>query len=300
MNVRTWMIFAALFAVLGMVSTGCILAEECDPAVEVCDSGETGSEVGMETGMETGSETGESCIPGQEGACDCGDDTWSGSATCGDDGLWSECVCGEIEYCIEGETQDCECDGDAGSALCDADGLWGECVCEEVCVADAWCNPGCYDVNIQLPTDPDCNPNVPENADKADNDTSPNNCDCDYWGFVCEAAAHCSNLPCECDNDCNYPDGMVAACNSDGHCDSWCVTNYDPDCVGNTEKNGKYCDEGGGGENLSCDQNFGQCDADFGNAQECAADPDCDGLDLPCEADDWCDTKCPAGADSDC
>ena len=129
MSIRNWMIVAALFAVLGMVSTGCILAtEDCDPEVEVCDSGEAGTEIGSETGMETGSETGEMCIAGQEGACDCGDGEYSGSATCGDDGMWSECVCGEIEYCIEGETQDCECDGDAGTALCDADGLWGECV----------------------------------------------------------------------------------------------------------------------------------------------------------------------------
>ena len=78
------------------------------------------------------------------------------------------------------------------------------------------------------------------------------------------------------------------------------MSDYDPDCMGH-EKNGKYCDEnGGGGEDLSCDQNFNNCDAEFGSTTDCGVDPDCDGFDLACEGDAWCDGKCPDGSDPDC
>jgi hypothetical protein len=30
------------------------------------------------------------------------------------------------------------------------------------------------------------------------------------------------------------------SCADDGHCDSWCITDTDPDCAGSS-KNGRYC-----------------------------------------------------------
>jgi hypothetical protein len=59
---------------------------------------------------------------------------------------------------------------------------------------------------------------------------------------VCEVMFRCSDLPCFCDPDCF--DTENAVCTADDHCDTWCPTDIDPDCVGKTkeEGNGKYCE----------------------------------------------------------
>ena len=159
------------------------------------------------------------------------------------------------------------------------------------CDQDGWCNPDCWDDAAQLPTDPDCNPNTPENSDQSSKNP---NWSCDYWGFVCEADKKCSNKSCECDPDCTHPDGLLSACNSDGHCDTWCPTDWDPDCTGQSG-NGKYC------TSASCDLDANFCDAKKGSTEACPEDPLCDGLTaFPCEGDTYCDDKCPAGADPDC
>ena len=54
---------------------------------------------------------------------------------------------------------------------------------------------------------------------------------------VCEAQFKCSNIACFCDPDCA---GGIEPCGADGHCDSWCLKDTDPDCAGD-EKNGKGC-----------------------------------------------------------
>lgn len=62
-------------------------------------------------------------------------------------------------------------------------------------------------------------------------------CDCDYNSGVCEAAYKCFEELCRCDLDCCGG----KACQSDGHCDSWCPKGEDPDCSGDP-KDGKWCE----------------------------------------------------------
>lgn len=160
------------------------------------------------------------------------------------------------------------------------------------CASDGICNFQCAD-NSGNPTDPDCNPNTPQNSNSAKKSAS---CSCDYWGFVCEASEKCSTQECSCDPDCAAPAGCTdsLACVGDGHCDTWCPTGEDIDCIGSSD-DGKYC-----GGTTSCDIKAGECNAKKGSTAECADDPDCDGFDLACEADGYCDTNCSAGADPDC
>ena len=174
------------------------------------------------------------------------------------------------------------------------------------CEADGYCNPHCVDEE-GTPTDEDCNPVTPLNSeDSSKSDT----CDCDYWGFVCEAAAKCSTHPCPCDPDCagsvghdEILVGEIAACNADEHCDSWCPTGADPDCEGH-EWDGKQCDTptpAGPSFGLSeCDYFSQICDASADGTAECADDPDCDGETSACSQDGACDIKCAEGADPDC
>ena len=180
---------------------------------------------------------------------------------------------------------------------------------EEVdCSGDGYCNFQCVDVN-GTPQDIDCNPNVPN---KAPSGQKTELCDCDYWGFVCEAATPCSMKKCDCDPDCNDPEGLMTPCGAgDFHCDTYCPEDVDPDCLNKTksEGNGKYCGGGGGGGSEEesdeggdpgCDQNPGICDAEAGTANACSGDPDCDDFTNACEGDGVCDTKCTGGADPDC
>jgi len=175
---------------------------------------------------------------------------------------------------------------------------------EEIgCEVDGFCNSICATVN-GTPTDDDCNPNVPGIATSGSQSDS---CDCDWWGFVCEAANKCDSTVCECDPDCNHPDMTMVACGIDNHCDTYCPTDLDSNCLNEPEKNGKYCGGGGGeggsgeeGGQESCDMEPDNCDAVPGTADPCPEDDYCDDFDLACEGDDWCDDKCAAGADPDC
>ncbi len=188
----------------------------------------------------------------------------------------------------------------AGDAAGGADGGAAEIGCEQ----DGYCNPNCWDAAANLATDPDCTalcqPQTDQSCSAADS-----NCACNYYNFVCEAGEKCSMTPCNCDPDCNYPgEGLTQPCAPDGRCDSWCPKGADPDCAG-SDKDGKYCGGGGnggggGGGNASCDETPGNCDAQPGTANDCASDLDCDGLDVACESDTWCDPKCPVGTDPDC
>lgn len=164
------------------------------------------------------------------------------------------------------------------------------------CGSDGFCNAICAD-DAGDPTDSDCNPTIPGNAESGDNDWS--SCECDYWGFVCEAASKCSIAACDCDPDCLHPEQTLPACNIDGHCDSWCPTDTDPDCLNDSEKNGKHCGSDDP-EVVKCDVKVDNCDASPGTADACPDDPACDDFDLPCEGDGWCDDKCVEGADPDC
>ncbi len=56
-----------------------------------------------------------------------------------------------------------------------------------------------------------------------------NDCACDYYDGVCEAAIKGALLTCECDYDC-YTGDIEEACSRDKHCDSWCPGKSDPDC----------------------------------------------------------------------
>jgi hypothetical protein len=91
-----------------------------------------------------------------------------------------------------------------------------------------------------LPTDDDCNPNVPGVGTSGDATAT---CACDFWGFVCEAKDQCSAVVCDCDPDCQdtcTANELLAPCRTDGHCDTYCPTGTDPDCVGDPD-DGKFC-----------------------------------------------------------
>jgi hypothetical protein len=110
------------------------------------------------------------------------------------------------------------------------------------CEADGYCCFVCFDSGTNQVTDPDCNPNTPETGDGPDNDSSPDGCSCDYWGFVCEAGEKCTQDACTCDPDCTLPNSSLTdTCVLDGHCDTWCPTAVDPDCEGSAD-DGKYCE----------------------------------------------------------
>jgi hypothetical protein len=69
---------------------------------------------------------------------------------------------------------------------------------------------------------------------------------CDYNENICEAQFKCSDAHCFCDIDCYMKDAdgnweAPPVCAEDGHCDSWCPTDSDPDCEAGDAKNGKYC-----------------------------------------------------------
>jgi hypothetical protein len=153
------------------------------------------------------------------------------------------------QYCIADQwcDPDCQYDPDCGSA--------------PDCTSDSWCNPDCATGN-----DPDCQ----------------SECSCDYNEF-CEAAAKGSSSTCTCDTDCA---GGKSACSADYHCDTFCPTGVDPDCV----------------EECSCDNTDGVCEPATKNdpaMTPCDCDDDCV-LSEPCDIDGHCDTWCPAGEDPDC
>ena len=111
------------------------------------------------------------------------------------------------------------------------------------CAQDGYCDFACVDEE-GAPQDADCNPNVPGLASEGQ---VSQDCDCDYWGFVCETAEPCSIEPCDCDPDCNHPDGSMGPCAAgDAYCDSNCPVDVDPDCLGRerSQGNGQYCEDG--------------------------------------------------------
>jgi len=108
-------------------------------------------------------------------------------------------------------------------------------------------------------------------------------CECDYNGGICEAAENPSTVACDCDPDC---EGGGQACSADGHCDTYCPKNEDPDCEG-----------------CECDYNDGICEPESdGSDTACDCDTDCADTD-PCGEDGHCDTWCDPGGvcqDIDC
>jgi hypothetical protein len=220
--------------------------------------------------------------------CEVEDDSDASDTTGGDTGGGGDSTLPGTEDCDNSADDD----GD-GDVDCDDSDCADEPACVVVnCAENGSCNPDCVDAGTNLPTDPDCNQCTPETSDESCQNPS---CSCDYWGFVCEAEKKCSDVPCECDPDCiDLEQGLFEACNSDGHCDTWCKTDVDPDCSGDPD-NGKHC--GGGG---SCDQKAFFCDAAFSGNGKCDDDPDCDDTTgFPCELDGtYCDPKC--DADPDC
>ena len=157
------------------------------------------------------------------------------------------------------------------------------------CVVDDYCNTA----ECSLNQDPDCNPAAPCDPGSCGNNKFDPKCECNYYGGVCEAIAHCNDAVCLCDTDCTPPDGSLkAACVSDAHCDSWCPKDSDPDCAGSS-KNGAKCSK------PTCNTKSGFCNASPGSTSNCADDPDCNSGDA-CEGDGWCDGGCTKGADPDC
>lgn len=131
----------------------------------------------------------------------------------------------------------------------------------------------------------------------------------------CDNTESCSSCPRDCGN-CNQGpicgDGTcngTETCNTcsqdcacapfcgDGHCDddeSCTVEGLEEagDCVADCG----YCDQ----PDCDCDYNEDVCEPEEKNSTvACYCDPDCEFLD-PCDADDHCDTWCPAGTDPDC
>lgn len=165
------------------------------------------------------------------------------------------------------------------------------------CSADGYCNPDCSnDPDCQLNCEQDnfCNTLCPAKADPdcpvceldgtcdarctADPDCG---CTCNFNPGICEPQAKGQTTACSCDPDC-LPDKKP--CALDGHCDSWCPANTDPDCG-------------------SCDCNFndGICEPQSkGTTTPCPCDPDCANGKQPCAADGHCDSWCPTGTDPDC
>jgi hypothetical protein len=175
---------------------------------------------------------------------------------------------------------------------------------EGFCGEDGTCNPSCrYDADCACASDGTCNPSC-----RADPDCAKPSCSCDYTPGTCEVKSKCSPDVCTCDDDCTG----VSPCGSDGHCDTWCPTDWDPDCAGDAD-NGKYCtggggggDEdaggggGGGGGSCSCDYTPGVCDAEAKcSLDACYCDVDCD-IYESCEPDGHCDSWCPTDSDPDC
>lgn len=195
-----------------------------------------------------------------------GTDSVCGDGVCDSDETFSSCP----DDCPDDVTGPSECEG----LGCGADGI---------CCFD--CVDGCS------VSDPDCNPTLPGCSDSGDNDAAPNGCNCDYWGTVCEAEAKCTANVCDCDADCGLT-GADACVAVDGHCDTFCPEDGDPNCAGSSD-DGKFC------QDPSCDQTANNCDANFSGSADCSDDPDCDGIDLSCEGDGFCDSKC-GDADPDC
>ena len=232
--------------------------------------------------------------------------TGCGLSECTDDPTTAEDECAEV-YILPGEDGEPETREEGGESSAEE---------EFGCELDGMCNFLCVDVE-GTPQDPDCNPNVPGKGESAQQNPS---CDCDYWGFVCEAASQCSSTACDCDPDCAHPTETIEPCGADLHCDTWCPTGTDWDCA-NLSEDGKYCaapgdesggepepeepesmnEEGGDERTDSCDESVGFCDAVEGTVEACPVDPDCDGiLFFPCEGDGYCDGKCADGSDPDC
>lgn len=158
------------------------------------------------------------------------------------------------------------------------------------CGLDDYCNVS----ECALSGDVDCNPAAPCDPGSCGNNKWDPKCECNYYGGVCEAIAHCSSAVCLCDTDCTPPDGSLKpACVADAHCDSWCPKDTDPDCAGSS-KNGSKCAK------PTCNTKTGFCNAKPGTTENCPDDTtDCATGDA-CEGDGWCDGGCTKGADPDC
>lgn len=146
----------------------------------------------------------ENCVGPHGGSTD-PDCPASGSCYCD----WHDSIC---EPSAECSTDACGCDPD-----CDSPSLLpGPCGRDGHC--DTWCPTG---------ADPDCEGKINEDCTPTSTD-----CYCDHFGDVCETAADCFESPCECDPDCMVGGALMAPCAPDSHCDTWCPTEADPDCLG--------------------------------------------------------------------
>ncbi|MCA9523513.1 MAG: hypothetical protein KC609_21205 [Myxococcales bacterium] len=189
-------------------------------------------------------------------------------------------------------------DVDDGSALADALAPdLAETLSPPDCSADNYCNTDCAndpDCALNCEADNFCNSLCPAGEDPdcpiceldhicdsrcaSDPDCG---CTCNFNQGICEPQAKDSTAACSCDPDC-LPD--QSPCQLDGHCDSWCPANTDPDCGS--------CD---------CDFNDGICEPKSkGTTTPCPCDADCAGGKQPCAADGHCDSWCPVSADPDC
>lgn len=200
---------------------------------------------------------------------DAGNDTGGGGNDTGTD---TNRGCGADNFCNTtcSNDPDCGCACERQGGRCDAvsAGSSASCGCDNdcsgrsACLADGSCDTFC-------PNDPDC--------------VTETECQCDYNGRICEASRPGSSSTCTCDPDCS---GGRVACSSDGHCDTFCPRDTDPDC-----RTSPTC---------SCDYNEGICEAKRrGSSDNCECDEDCDGT-FACKSDGHCDTWCPAGDDPDC
>ena len=158
-------------------------------------------------------------------------DTWCPDQTDPDCGAAPDCDPLAL-YDADCKSDDCACDyfdavceiedvdhPDQKPCFCDVDCGDGDAPCGGDGHCDSWCLDG---------ADPDCDAGCDAEA-WYDLDCKDLDCTCDYYGDVCEMETVDDPFekPCFCDWDCGPEDDPCAA---EGHCDSWCPDQADPDC----------------------------------------------------------------------
>ena len=157
---------------------------------------------------------------------------------------------------------DCVAEGTFDPDCCMAEDMDG--VCDAAKAKDGKCDPDCYDATL-LEGEKDCRDNDDFEAILedwfqgfgADGEKwmSPTARNCDWTPAVCDAQFRCDAgvavpRPCFCDPDCYAHTAtgelleIMLPCDEDGHCDTWCPTDTDPDCPMDNDGDGVDEDDG--------------------------------------------------------
>jgi hypothetical protein len=267
----------------GKCSASCV--DECTAGSKQCSGngyracGQYDADDCLDWGPVTACPSGQTCSNGVCGAA-CTNECTANAKECVGADAYRTCGDFDTDPCLEwSSTTPCPTGQTCSNGVCNA-------ACQDECTTDGAkeCNASgtAYRVCGNFDTD-SCKEWGPETQCPTGETCQSGDCvvlcDCDYYPNVCEASAPGSTIACACDPDCS---GGLLPCVLDGHCDTWCPANEDPDCGCSCDYN-EYCE--------AADQN---------STDTCLCDPDCEPHDWACSDDGHCDTWCPDGEDPDC